>query len=676
MSTVINLNDGTPAAPAGKTSVKWQAAAVPALLTISAVASSGGLFKITTSAAHALTTDDSVFVQGGSFSTLTGEYKVTVVDSTSFTLQGSVYAAGWVSGGSVLAARNVSAYLPLLVGDSGSGGTAGAVPAPAAGDAAAHKVLKADGAWEALAESDLALTDITTHNVSISKHGLAPKAPNDATRFLDGTGAYSTPAVGPIAESDVTGLTADLAAKADDSRLINTTAPLTGGGDLSADLTLAIDAFTGDSGSGGAKGAVPAPAAGDAAAGKFIKADGTWAVPPGTSPGTVSHTAGALTADQPVFGAGAGDTKVGTKSGDTNEVVTQSGSATAGRVLLYDANGNAIASTVQGNSTLVQMASGSPTTGRPLIYDANGNAVVGTPLAQTLASVSHKFLISYDAATGLFVAAQPAESDLSVTDITTNDVSTSAHGFAPKLPNDATKFLNGVGAYAVPSAGGGGITYGTLASLPGTPAASGTLYVCTDSPYDFLSNGSVWLAYVNSQPVTQPILANFTWANQGTSTSDITKGGIYITAPAVAGDNIRFLSIATPSTPYTITAGMLVSATSNNPYFGIGWSDGTKYAVLIVGGLAISVTKYTNVTTFSAQYTASAGANLTNLLWLRITDDGTNRIAYISTNGQFWIQFHSVARTDFLTPTRVGFLCSSQSATWPSGTWLLHWAQS
>jgi len=46
------------------------------------------------------------------------------------------------------------------------------------------------------AESDLSLTDITTNDVSIARHGLAPKAPNDANRFLDGTGAYSTPAGG------------------------------------------------------------------------------------------------------------------------------------------------------------------------------------------------------------------------------------------------------------------------------------------------------------------------------------------------------------------------------------------------------------------------------------------------------------------------------------------------
>lgn len=39
-------------------------------------------------------------------------------------------------------------------------------------------------------------------------------------------------------------------------------------------------------------------------------------------------------------------------------------------------------------------------------------------------------------------------------DNTTQDVSTAKHGYAPKAPNDATKFLNGLGAYAVPAGSG------------------------------------------------------------------------------------------------------------------------------------------------------------------------------------------------------------------------------
>jgi len=67
--------------------------------------------------------------------------------------------------------------------------------------------------------------------------------------------------------------------------------------------------FVGDSGSGGTKGAAPAPAAGDAAAGKFLKADGTWSTAPsGGSPTSqlVAATAGATTTStDPVLVPGA-----------------------------------------------------------------------------------------------------------------------------------------------------------------------------------------------------------------------------------------------------------------------------------------------------------------------------------------------------------------------------------
>lgn len=61
-----------------------------------------------------------------------------------------------------------------------------------------------------------------------------------------------------------------------------------------AGLAPGLPAVVGDSGSGGTKGSVPAPGSGDAAAGKFLKADGTWAVPSGGGGGgtTVAATVG------------------------------------------------------------------------------------------------------------------------------------------------------------------------------------------------------------------------------------------------------------------------------------------------------------------------------------------------------------------------------------------------
>ena len=51
---------------------------------------------------------------------------------------------------------------------------------------------------QTISDATITTTDITTNNVSTTKHGFAPKAPNDATKYLDGTGAYSVPAGGTV----------------------------------------------------------------------------------------------------------------------------------------------------------------------------------------------------------------------------------------------------------------------------------------------------------------------------------------------------------------------------------------------------------------------------------------------------------------------------------------------
>lgn len=57
-----------------------------------------------------------------------------------------------------------------------------------------------------------------------------------------------------------------------------------------AQATALLDVMVGDTGTGGTKGLVPAPGAGDAAAGKYLKADGTYAVPAGGGGGGMSDT--------------------------------------------------------------------------------------------------------------------------------------------------------------------------------------------------------------------------------------------------------------------------------------------------------------------------------------------------------------------------------------------------
>ena len=82
-------------------------------------------------------------------------------------------------------------------------------------------------------------------------------------------------------------------AQAPASRTISTTAPLSGGGDLSANRTLAVSTFT-----AAAPGVVPLSGGGTA---NFLRADGTWAAPPGGGGGitgiTVAEAGTALDTD-------------------------------------------------------------------------------------------------------------------------------------------------------------------------------------------------------------------------------------------------------------------------------------------------------------------------------------------------------------------------------------------
>ena len=81
------------------------------------------------------------------------------------------------------------------------------------------------------------------------------------------------------------------------NRIINLPQPVSAGealrlGDVTSDIA---SVFTGDSGSGGVKGLVPAPAAGYAATGRYLDADGTWTVVNGTDVSFTQSGAGATT---------------------------------------------------------------------------------------------------------------------------------------------------------------------------------------------------------------------------------------------------------------------------------------------------------------------------------------------------------------------------------------------
>ena len=214
----------------------------------------------------------------GSPVTTSGTFALTWANQSA-----NIVFAGPSSGGAATPSFRalVANDYPTMVGDSGAGGTKGAVPAPAAGDAAAGKFLKADGTWAAPSGSG-----------TVTSVGL------------------TMPAVFSVAGSPVT--TSGTLAVTLATQTANTVwaGPTSGGAATPTFRALVANDYVtmvGDSGAGGTKGAVPAPAAGDAAAGKFLKADGTWAAPGGGSAqwtstgGQFKIASGAITAGDQVY---------------------------------------------------------------------------------------------------------------------------------------------------------------------------------------------------------------------------------------------------------------------------------------------------------------------------------------------------------------------------------------
>lgn len=136
-----------------------------------------------------------------------------------------------------------------------------------------------------------------------------------------------------------------------------------------SEATATLNAFVGDSGSGGTKGLVPAPSAGDS--GKYLKGDGTWATIAGggdvTKVGTpVNNQIGVWTGD----GTIEGDTALTfDTSTDTLTVGTATGYVTSGTNLTLRSGGNGQDIYVEGSTATT---AGSPG-GWAYLTGGNGN---------------------------------------------------------------------------------------------------------------------------------------------------------------------------------------------------------------------------------------------------------------------------------------------------------------
>jgi hypothetical protein len=89
-----------------------------------------------------------------------------------------------INGSQITAGTVAAARMAVMVGDSGSGGTQGVVPAPAAGDTAAQKYLRADATWQTV-PSNLGAFIVLQYLVSSGTAGGASSALAWTTRPIN-----------------------------------------------------------------------------------------------------------------------------------------------------------------------------------------------------------------------------------------------------------------------------------------------------------------------------------------------------------------------------------------------------------------------------------------------------------------------------------------------------------
>ena len=149
------------------------------------------------------------------------------------------------------------------------------MPAPASGDAAAGKFLGAGGTFSVPPGTGVPYSG-ATGSVALGTFGITGAAFTGDSGSGGTTGLVPAPASGDAAAGKY------LAAGGGYGVPAGTGVPYSG-----ATGSVALGAhgitgasFTGDSGSGGTTGLVPAPASGDAAAGKYLAAGGGWSAPP------------------------------------------------------------------------------------------------------------------------------------------------------------------------------------------------------------------------------------------------------------------------------------------------------------------------------------------------------------------------------------------------------------
>lgn len=204
-----------------------------------------------------------------------------------------------------------------------------------------------------------------------------------------------------------------------------------------------------------------------------------------------------------------------------------------------------------------------------------------------------------------------------------------AAGWAIRTPGTDGKVLTSAGAGADPDW-----------EEPGSPAPGSGLRAL------YQESGTL------SAPPTIAGTGLTTWVNQGSNAviTD-TASGIFLRDYISAGAfSVRGRIKTAPATPYTRTMLLAGFGLGNGSFFGLGWTDGTKMHIfgpnLNAGAWSWLSSKCNSPTSYNSN-DAVGGTVLPfpNMVWLQMTDDGTNFIFKYSYDGVTFTQHQSTVKS-------------------------------
>jgi hypothetical protein len=201
-----------------------------------------------------------------------------------------------------------------------------------------------------------------------------------------------------------------------------------------------------------------------------------------------------------------------------------------------------------------------------------------------------------------------SEANISLSDVTTDDVTITRHGFAPKAPNDTTKFLRGDGTWA-------------------TVAVSSASTLGTDSLWNAKGDLAVGLTDNSAQILAVGATNGYLLAVDSTQTLGVKWTPPAVTAPSIGSNELVYRYKVTGSDKTSIDTGVDTADAGSND-----WTNGDLLEIWIsartddagaTSTLSLTVNNdgganYDNQTVTGTNTTASASNSVAQTNWAAI----------------------------------------------------------